>query len=466
MKKEQIKFRIMLLLLGIGVFYGLVLILFTPFRTRQHGRDILFRDARLVSGLLSESLVSTLQETEPEGKQELERKLNAIKEMNENYGTPVSGIGIYDENKEFVHGINYNENEAAQTERDDNVSFDDSKNSLTAWVPIRNNENRLLGYAHIDFSKNILNSSIMRNTLYSLLIGVIVLAGIFLTGNYLLPEIIDEPINKLVENIKSIAAEKDLSKEIDGNFSEEIGVLSVSFNEVLQSVNKTLSDILGMANQINDSVMEMSVTVGEQAEIILQQDESVNNTTSAVEELSVTANQIEESAVEVSNQIETSAQKVAFLSEKANQIGKVISTIEYITEKIDNLSLNASIEAARAGEQGKSFAVVASEIRKLAENTSKSTEDIITLIEDIQNSTADAVLSTEQAVDYVKRIKLSIQQHNIGTQQADSAMTVINEGMNRTSEGINKVVDYIEGIDSKVKEMKNFIAKLKTNSQS
>ncbi|MBK7091914.1 MAG: hypothetical protein IPH59_09365 [bacterium] len=104
----------------------------------------------------------------------------------------------------------------------------------------------------------------------------------------------------------------------------------------------------------------------------------------------------------IASVVQDSAATIQALAKSSDQIGEIISVIDDIADQTNLLALNAAIEAARAGEQGRGFAVVADEVRKLAERTTKATKEITDMIKGIQSDTKGAVVSMEQGIHEVE----------------------------------------------------------------
>jgi methyl-accepting chemotaxis protein len=139
----------------------------------------------------------------------------------------------------------------------------------------------------------------------------------------------------------------------------------------------------------------------------------------------------------IAERVKESAKTVESLGAQSDQIGEIVGTIEDIADQTNLLALNAAIEAARAGEQGRGFAVVADEVRALAERTTKATKEIGAMIKSIQQQTREAVNSMEEGVQEVER----------GTDEASKsghALEDILEQINAVSMQVNQIATATE----------------------
>jgi methyl-accepting chemotaxis protein len=234
-----------------------------------------------------------------------------------------------------------------------------------------------------------------------------------------------------VAGAMSRIADGDLSKQLKIYANDEIGDLGRSINRMQTSVSEMISGIVNTASQLSSSantlcnVSEMSVT---NAEELANQASTI---ATASEEMAATSNEIaqncgtaaessrqgselatEGSAVvhetvagmnRIADRVRETATTLEGLGARSDQIGEIVGTIEDIADQTNLLALNAAIEAARAGEQGRGFAVVADEVRALAERTTKATKEIAQMIRAIQNETKGAVSSMEEGVAEVER---------------------------------------------------------------
>ncbi|WP_312958209.1 methyl-accepting chemotaxis protein [Stutzerimonas nitrititolerans] len=216
-------------------------------------------------------------------------------------------------------------------------------------------------------------------------------------------------------------AEGDLTSRIEVRSTNEIGVLFASLARMQESQRETIGRIANSSNQLASAAEELSAVTEESNRGLHQQHQELEQAATAVNEMTTAVDEVARNAVSTaqasndSNQlaqqsrvqvqatlaeveamtqdIELTSQLVRELAEQAHSIGKVLDVIRAVSEQTNLLALNAAIEAARAGEAGRGFAVVADEVRTLAQRTQQSTGEIEQMIGRIRNGTEGAVES-------------------------------------------------------------------------
>jgi methyl-accepting chemotaxis protein len=197
---------------------------------------------------------------------------------------------------------------------------------------------------------------------------------------------------KLRDNIHRVAETSNLLALT----SEE---LSSAASQITGNINEQES----RANQIATASTEMSQTVTDVAKNASNIAESATETSRIAKDGSLIVNDTVAKVRQISETVTASAQLMSSLGIRSTQIGEIINVIKDIADQTNLLALNAAIEAARAGEQGRGFAVVADEVRKLAERTSKATAEIGTMINAVQDETKKAVSAMEEGSKEVEK---------------------------------------------------------------
>ncbi|MBQ7704267.1 MAG: methyl-accepting chemotaxis protein [Selenomonadaceae bacterium] len=249
-------------------------------------------------------------------------------------------------------------------------------------------------------------------------------------------------VNQIVE-VTEKAAQGDLSHEIITDATDEFGTIAAQFNAVIKHMRQALGKVQSAAVQVSKSAENMNGNVSKSEDLIqnvaMAVSSAADNTDSQKSAIGDTESRIKnmeqnieksinamhsslknvqqtlehaaagnEKAVEtvkqmneISAAVEESARIVEQLGENSKQIGSIVEVISGIADQTNLLALNAAIEAARAGEHGRGFSVVAEEVRKLAESSQNSTQQIATIITNIQKTTEDAVKTMETALKKV-----------------------------------------------------------------
>jgi methyl-accepting chemotaxis protein len=304
--------------------------------------------------------------------------------------------------------------------------------------------------------------------------------GVIFLPSMMVASTIGRPLDRMREAIHTTRNDGDLTREVEVAASGGIESAARAYNELLATFHDITTRIVFNAGQVADMADKLISEAEKTAAGSLEQSQAAETAAEAVAEMAggmqeVAGNAeetariaqqakdhsahgaqiVEEASAEIeriARSVEQSAQVVATLGERSEAISGIARTIHEIADQTNLLALNAAIEAARAGEQGRGFAVVADEVRKLAERTSAATGEITAMISAIQSETQSAIATIRDG---------SAQARN-GAQlarQAADALGLINQGAQETTEKVDLIARAAQAQATRTSE----VAELVTN---
>tara|TARA_Y100001001_G_C8005683_1_gene307919 strand:- start:71 stop:1801 length:1731 start_codon:yes stop_codon:yes gene_type:complete len=229
-------------------------------------------------------------------------------------------------------------------------------------------------------------------------------------------------------------------EEIIETFRTESSEVSITLDEATVEMGSTANLMQNIANDTNALTEKVTSTARSSGDNVNNVSAATEELTTSIQEISSQLSKTNEMARNAKDTSETTVERMRILESSANEIGSVIGIISEIAEQTNLLALNATIEAARAGEAGKGFAVVASEVKSLANETAKATEQVQEQINRIQNHTGDAVTFIEKISKVVEKLSESTTAIAAAMEEQTSATQEISRNVTSASESTNSVV--------------------------
>ncbi len=328
-----------------------------------------------------------------------------------------------------------------------------------------------------------INNTSMQLVFMNIIVAVILIAiGLWVALG------VARPIVRASNMLSDIASgDADLTKQMKVDTQDEVGKLASSFNSFVGQLQSLITTIASNSQDVNRIAQNLATSSNSTQRNTEEQQQSVDMIATAMNEMGATVHEIARNANETANaakqsstetsssqeivrtsieginslfgKMQSASEVIETLAQDVGEISSVLEVIRGISEQTNLLALNAAIEAARAGEQGRGFAVVADEVRTLAQRTQESTEEINNMIQKLQGGAKDAVTAMDEGIETAK---FSVE----NADKAGESLNSIIESIGNISDLSIQVATATEEQSSVVEELNSHILNIKNMSDS